>query len=65
MVIRIKRGRVIVAVVPSDAREPSDESKLQMIAWLVSDVSRKLGVEEFELVFDPDARPDAVGVNDR
>lgn len=32
--------------------EPSDEDKLRFAAWLLSDVARKLDVDEVELAYE-------------
>ena len=51
MTIRIKDSRR-ATISAFHAPEPSDEAKLRFAAWLISDVVRKLGVEEVELAYD-------------
>ncbi len=54
-VIRIRRNSKHAEItVPKHPAEPSCEIKLKLIAWLVSDLGPKLGVEEIELAYDPD-----------
>ena len=57
MAIHIKGNRALIRISGDDKLEPSDEQKLVMIAWLVSDLARKLAVHEIELVFNPDPVP--------
>ncbi|HVK86786.1 MAG TPA: hypothetical protein VM513_21850 [Kofleriaceae bacterium] len=59
MVIRIKRHPKHAAItVPNREVEPTDEIKLRLIAWLVSDIGRRVDVEEIELCYEPDDRTD-------
>lgn len=53
MTIRIKDPkRAIISVF--EAGDPSDEIKLRVAAWLVSDVARRLDVHEVELAYESD-----------
>jgi hypothetical protein len=51
MTIRIKDPRRAI-ISAFHAPEPSDEDKLRFAAWLLSDVARKLDVDEVELVYE-------------
>lgn len=52
-VIRIRRNsRHAEIMVPKHQAEPSCETKLKLIAWLVSDLGEKLGVGEIELTYE-------------
>jgi hypothetical protein len=58
-VIRIRRNSKHAEIaVPRGGAEPNDEIKLQLIAWLVSDLGRRLGVEEIEFAYEPEDRTD-------
>lgn len=53
MTIRIKDPkRAIISVL--EEGDPSDEVKLRVAAWLVSDVARRLDVHEVELAYESD-----------
>lgn len=52
-VIRIRLSQNHAAItVPGRQIEPSYDVKLHLIAWLVSDLGRELGVEEIELAYE-------------
>jgi hypothetical protein len=53
MTIRIKDPRRAI-ISASEKADLSDEDKLRVVAWLVSDVARKLDVDEVELAYECD-----------
>jgi hypothetical protein len=53
LTIRITEPTRAIVSAASDV-ELSDELKLRLIAWLVSDVVRRLDVREVELAYDSD-----------
>lgn len=56
MTIRIKDPmRAVISA--SEHADLSDEVKLGVAAWLISEVARKLGVDEVELVYEPAREP--------
>ena len=50
VLIRIRRNAHGATItIPKDRPEPNDADKLRLIAMLVSDLGRRLDIEEFEL----------------